>query len=267
MYIYICTYIYTSAPSWLETVRTELTWNSAQTWKRALTWTWKEFANLKKYTNLKKCADIKKGPQTYGPKGGEKWSCRSQWSHWWRAMVPTHIQISIPIHWFIDRSIGHGRFWRSIRLHHRKNTVDIDGHSDYTYEKLWSIVDCRLIIEIICGRFYRRHLWRIQLKNDYKLWFWWQEIATPKIERKKEAGRKKLEGYLAMISVTFLTDNAWTHTLCRPAKTLSTVWTHSGSITIRSGKQSGTVSCDLSDQVGLSTPTTERKSNRGSLVR
>jgi len=51
---------------------------------------------------------------------------RSPWSHWVWVMIPTHIQISILIHGFIDRSIGHGRYRRSIGLHSRKNTVDID---------------------------------------------------------------------------------------------------------------------------------------------
>ena len=38
-----------------------------------------------------------------------------------------------------DRSVGHGRYLRSVRFHLRDNTVDIDGRFGYTYGELRSI--------------------------------------------------------------------------------------------------------------------------------
>ena len=72
--------------------------------------------------------------------------------------------INTLIHWFINRSICHRRYRQLIRLHPRKNTVDIDGRFDSTYGELLSIVDRRWIIEIICGRFYQQHIWNVVLK-------------------------------------------------------------------------------------------------------
>ena len=46
-----------------------------------------------------------------------------------------------------DRSVGHGRYRRSVRFHLRDNTVDIDDRFGYTYGELRSIVDRRLSIE------------------------------------------------------------------------------------------------------------------------
>jgi len=52
-----------------------------------------------------------------------------------------------------DRSVGHGRYRRSVRFHPRENTVDIDDRFGYTYWELRSIVDRRLSIEIILWSF------------------------------------------------------------------------------------------------------------------
>jgi len=88
---------------------------------------------------------VKKGPLTYGLKGGETWSRThihkefngyigsEQWSQ--------HIQIWTPIHWFIDRSICHGRYRQSMMIHPRENTVDIDCRYRFTNGELRSIVD------------------------------------------------------------------------------------------------------------------------------
>jgi len=38
-----------------------------------------------------------------------------------------------------DRSVGHGRYRRSVRFNLRDNTVDIDGRFGYTYGELRSI--------------------------------------------------------------------------------------------------------------------------------
>jgi len=65
-----------------------------------------------------------------GPMSGEEWSKHL-------------IQISTPIHRFIDRSICHGRYRRSITINLRENTVDIDGQSRSTYGELLSNVDRR----------------------------------------------------------------------------------------------------------------------------
>jgi len=47
------------------------------------------------------------------------------------------------------RSIDHGRYRRSIRIHLLENTVDIDGRCRFNYGELRSIFDGRLKIEII----------------------------------------------------------------------------------------------------------------------
>jgi len=66
-------------------------------------------------------------------------STEESWSHVWWEMVPTSIWMSIPIHWFIDpvdwsRSISmvdkdsptweYGWYWRSIRIHLQRITVN-----------------------------------------------------------------------------------------------------------------------------------------------
>ena len=68
---------------------------------------------------------------------------RSEWSHRWWELVQTHIQISTLIHRLIDRSVSHGRYRRSVRLHLLEKTVDINGQFDYTYGELRLIVDHR----------------------------------------------------------------------------------------------------------------------------
>ena len=122
---------------WLQLEESSPTWKSHRLPKCA---TWKNCVELNLSflcATLKKCADLNLTffftylHPTYGPKGCEQWSWTPIhqevhgpiWSEWWSQ----HIQISILIHGFIDRSIGHGRDRRSIGLHSRKNTVDIDG--------------------------------------------------------------------------------------------------------------------------------------------
>jgi len=48
-----------------------------------------------------------------------------------------------------DRSVGHGRYRRSVRFHLRDNTVDIDDRFGYIYGELRSIIDRRLSIKIV----------------------------------------------------------------------------------------------------------------------
>ena len=86
-------------------------------------------------------------------------STKKSWSHKWWEMVPTHIQISTHIHWFIDRSMCHGRYRHRPSIHLRENTVDIatvnppsvdiDIDRRSTYGKIWSIVDRRWNMEIL----------------------------------------------------------------------------------------------------------------------
>ena len=47
-------------------------------------------------------------------------STKKSWSHACWEMVPTHIQISTPIHRFIDRSICHGRYRHRPSIHPRE---------------------------------------------------------------------------------------------------------------------------------------------------
>ena len=58
--------------------------------------------------------------------GPEYTSTKESWSHEWWEMVPTSIWMSIPIHWS-TRSIDHGWYWLSIRIHLPENTVDINS--------------------------------------------------------------------------------------------------------------------------------------------
>jgi len=74
--------------------------------------------------------------KSHGPMGGENWS--QQLSK--RRYLSTDLS---------TRSIDHGRYRRSIKIHLLKNTVDIDGRCRFTYGELWSIVDGGLKIEII----------------------------------------------------------------------------------------------------------------------
>jgi len=99
--------------------------------------------------------NIQKWPTTCSPRSGEKWSrthfqevnCPMSGEEWSQHLI----QISTPVNRFIDRSICHGRYRRSITINLRENTVDIDGRSRSTYRKLWSIVDNRWLgnIEMI----------------------------------------------------------------------------------------------------------------------
>ena len=103
---------------------------------------------------------VKTGSLTYGPKCGDKWS----WT---------------PIHQEVYGPIGGGQWSQHISKYRHQFTdlstgrlvtvdiddrVDIDGRFDSTYGELRSIVDRRSIIEIICCRFYRLHLW-IESRN------------------------------------------------------------------------------------------------------
>ena len=137
---------------WLQLEESSPTWKSHRLPKRA---TWKNCVGLNLSflcATLKKCADLNLTffftylHPTYGPKGCEKWS----WTpiHQ-KSMVPfglsdgpnthpnidTNPRIYRPVDW--SRSIStvdritlteeYGRYRRSIGLHSRKNTVDIDG--------------------------------------------------------------------------------------------------------------------------------------------
>jgi len=144
MYICICIYVH----KYIQVHPVDL--KQCADLKKSADLNWKEFANLKKYTNMKKCAGTKEGPQTYGPKGGEKWSWRSQWSHWCPNTylnINTNQLIYRPVDW--SRSIStvdsitpteeYGRYRRSFRLNLRKITVD-RGLSVNNRDNLWSIL-------------------------------------------------------------------------------------------------------------------------------
>ena len=84
-----------------------------------------------------------------------------------------------------DRSVGHGRYRRSVRFHLRDNTVDIDGRFGYTYGELRSIStvgsvhSTQKLVDIDhVGRFiqkksvdgrYRPSKWTYTQKNSKKL--------------------------------------------------------------------------------------------------
>jgi len=93
-----------------------------------------------------------------GPMDGEKWSQQLSKCRYLSTDLST-------------RSIDHGRYRRSIRIHLLENTVDIDGRCRFTYGELRSIIDGRLKIEII--------LWSISSTTPVKnctarslMWTW-----------------------------------------------------------------------------------------------
>jgi len=99
----------------------------------------------------------KKRTMTYGPIWSQKWwemvpDTHPQKSHgpmscekWSQHLSECQHQSTNLSTW----SINHGRYRRSIRIHLRENTVDIDGRYGFTYRELRSIVDGGLKSEII----------------------------------------------------------------------------------------------------------------------
>jgi len=75
-------------------------------------------------------------PRIHGPMCSEKWS--QHLSKYWHSSTDLS-----------TRSIGHDWYQRSMPIHQRENTVDIDGRCWFTYRELRSIADHRLKIDII----------------------------------------------------------------------------------------------------------------------
>jgi len=113
-----------------------------------------------------------------------------------------------------DWSVGHGRYWRSVRFHLRDNTVDIDGRFGYTYGELrWiltvgSVPSTQKLVDIDhIGRFIPKKIGR-------------RSISTVKVDIHSKKLKKSVDIEFAYPYFTMSTDenNCLSHTLKKTQK-------------------------------------------------
>jgi len=102
------------------------------------------------------------------------------------------------------RSMGHGRYRRSMPIHQRENTVDINGRCRFTHRELRLIVDRRLKIDII--------LWWISSTTpvDLRPWWvqWWKEPGVGLVSQSQRNQDLKAQQFKSRICWSGVS-NSW----------------------------------------------------------